>query len=286
MSTALQVHNDTPTAPALMPAPEEWKLMLHMAGTLVKSGMLPVAVKTPEAAVTIMLKGRELDIPAMQSFSHIHVIKGKPTCSAELMLAILARGGVTWTWLEDGEGETARIQFHRPGFGDCDGTFSLEQAKAAGLLSSNPVWKSYPANMLRARAISNGARMIAPDLLSGMSYTPEEMGAAVNAEGEPLETPAQVRTVASGENNRTHTEPDTASDSTELSDYQSFKDRCSERCSQLGKERCLEILKGYDLTSFKEVEPDDTTTQELILNDLDAAYENWQADQDAAATQA
>ena len=34
--------------------------------------------------------------------------------------------------------------------------------------------------------VANGARMIAPDLLAGMSYTPEELGAAVDAEERPV----------------------------------------------------------------------------------------------------
>jgi hypothetical protein len=42
--------------------------------------------------------------------------------------------------------------------------------------------------MLRSRAITEVARMGAPDALYGVIYTPEELGAEVDAAGEVLET--------------------------------------------------------------------------------------------------
>jgi hypothetical protein len=175
---------------ATLPSTGDWQLITDMAKYLVGSGFLPDAVKTPQQAAAIMLKGRELGIPAMQSFSQIHVIKGKPTCSSELMLALIARGGVTWDWQESSD-KVAGVVFHRHGFADCVGRYTIEEAKKANLLGKDS-WKNYPTNMLRARAISNGARMIAPDLLAGMSYTPEEMGAEVNEDNQPLEVEATV----------------------------------------------------------------------------------------------
>ena len=175
-----------------LPTAGDWKTITDMADALVRSGFLPEAVNTPQKAAAIMLKGRELGIPAMQSFGHIHVIKGKPTCSSELMMALLARGGVTWEWTEDGyDGKVAGILFRRKGFKDALGRYTIKEAEKAKLLGKDS-WKNYPANMLRARAISNGARMIGPDLLSGMSYTPEEMGAEVNEDSEPLEVEVEV----------------------------------------------------------------------------------------------
>ncbi len=53
----------------------------------------------------------------------------------------------------------------------------MEEAEAAGLFK-NPVWKQYPAAMLRARAISATVRFAFPECISGL-YLPEEMGASV-----------------------------------------------------------------------------------------------------------
>ena len=45
--------------------------------------------------------------------------------------------------------------------------------------------------MLYARALSNGARWFCPDVLNGSPiYTPEELGANVNEDGEVIDLPA------------------------------------------------------------------------------------------------
>ena len=169
----------------VLPSPQQWQTMLQMAQTLVQSGFLPKAIDTPQKATAVILKGREIGIPAMQSFAHINVIDGKPTCSAELQLALLARGGVTWEWLENSN-TAAEIVFRRDGFAPFAARFDLEDAKRAGLLGKQN-WQKYPGDMCAARAISKGARKIGPDLIAGMSYTPEELGAEVDEDGTPLE---------------------------------------------------------------------------------------------------
>jgi len=167
-----------------MPTTTEWQTMVEMAGVLVKSNMLPGGIRTQEQAVAVILKGHELGLQPMQSFALIHVISGKPTASSEFMLGLLARGGVTWNWIEKGDNGKAIIEFRREGFEPVCGTFSQEEAQQARLTGKD-TWKNYPANMLRARAVANGARMIGPDLLMGMSYTPEEMGADVDENEDP-----------------------------------------------------------------------------------------------------
>jgi hypothetical protein len=163
-----------------LPSESDWNRIMQMAQVLSASGLVPT--KTPEATAAIMLKGAELGVPPMAAFSQISVIQGKPTVGSELQLALLARGQVTWSWLQDGSDGEAVIQFDRPGFGKALGRFSMDDAKAAGL-SGKDNWKKWPRNMLRARAISDGARQIGPDLLNGASYTHEELGAEVDENG-------------------------------------------------------------------------------------------------------
>ena len=191
------------TALTNVPTTSEWQTILGLSETLVKSGFMPRGVDTKEKAAAVILKGRELNIPPMQAFSHIHIIEGKPTCSAEMQLALLARGGVTWEWTKDGSDGEAVIKFNRPGYASVFGKFSMIDAGRAKKKEGGKMipmkdafaWKQYPANMLRSRAISNGARMIGPDLLAGMSYTPEELGAHVDGDGNLIETEAEVVTV-------------------------------------------------------------------------------------------
>ena len=168
-----------------MPTASEWQTMLEMAEVLVSSSMLPKSITKKEQAAAVILKGHELGLQPMQSFALIHVISGKPTASSEFMLGLLAKGGVTWSWIEKGDNGQAIIEFRRDNFEPVRGTFTKEEAQQAKLTGKD-TWRNYPANMLRARAVANGARMIGPDLLMGMSYTPEEMGADVDENENPI----------------------------------------------------------------------------------------------------
>ena len=50
----------------------------------------------------------------------------------------------------------------------------------------------FPRNMLHARALTNGCRWYCPDVFGGPIYTPDELGAEVDEDGQPVsaETPA------------------------------------------------------------------------------------------------
>lgn len=180
--TAVEVHTGSPTDPALLFI-QTLAERSQLANALAKSGMIPQ--KTPEAALAVMLKGFELGIAPMQAFASIHLISGKPTLSADLMVAIaVQRAGVRLRVVEQTP-QKCVIVFSRPGWTDYTSSFTIEEARAAELLS-NPSWKKYPRAMLAARCKANGSRMIAPDVLAGM-YTPEEMDAPVSEEGEVLQ---------------------------------------------------------------------------------------------------
>jgi|LSQX01.3.fsa_nt_gb hypothetical protein len=165
MSDDLPVLRDT----AIMP--QTFDEMMKQADVLVKSGLLPQEVKTPAAAVAIMLTGRELAIPPMQAFRSIYVVKGKPTLSAQLMAALIRRAGHVYTVLES-TNERCVIEFRRRDGGTYQHEFTAADAKRAGLGGAQ--WQSYPKAMLFSRCMSAGARVAMPDVLAGM-YTPEEI---------------------------------------------------------------------------------------------------------------
>jgi hypothetical protein len=164
--------------------PGEWAVLREQAQVLVGTGFLPAHIKTPEQAIAIMLKARELGIPPMYGLSNVTVIQGKPTCSAELMLALVYRDhGDRSMLIEQTDAGSCTITYRRRAWAQpSQYSFSMADAKTAGLLS-NQTWQKYPAAMLRARCISAVARMAFPDSIAGM-YTPEELGAAVTVGGD------------------------------------------------------------------------------------------------------
>lgn len=160
-----------------LPSESEWNTMASMAQQLVPTGFLPKAVDTPQKAVAIVLKGRELGIPPMYALSNITVIQGKPTANAELMLALVKRAyGRDVIWVEKSTPAVAAIGYlvhGKPKFYE----FTIDMAQKAGLMS-NPTWNKYPDAMLRARAISAVCRMEFPEVIGGM-YVPGELGEPV-----------------------------------------------------------------------------------------------------------
>ena len=59
-----------------LPSLNEWKLLVEMASLLVPTGFLPQTINTPQKAVAIILKGREVRIPPMYALSNIVVVQG------------------------------------------------------------------------------------------------------------------------------------------------------------------------------------------------------------------
>ena len=157
-----------------------------LGAMLVASRLLPDAIKTPEMAVGIVLKGRELGTPPMVSLSHIHMVNGKPTLSAELMMSMALQASHD-VWLAESTAERATVKGVRKGSSrEQSLTFTMDEAKQAGV-TGKQVWRQYPAAMLRARAISAFMRMAMPDVLMGASYTAEELGANVDGDGEVIQ---------------------------------------------------------------------------------------------------
>lgn len=187
MSNALIIRDE-----ALMPATFEG--MLHQADVLVKSGLLPDTIKTPAAAVAIMLTGRELGIPPMQAFRSVYVVKGKPTLSAQLMGALIRRDGHSYH-VDELNDRRCVITFQRRGGRPYTHTFTIEEAERAGL-AATATWKAYTKAMLFSRCMSAGARIEMPDVIAGM-YTPDELtdgAVGYDLNGDVINAPAAPET--------------------------------------------------------------------------------------------
>jgi len=179
---------------------QEWELLKEMAKLAHTSGLLPQSIKSPQQALVIMLKGRELGLPPMYALSAISVINGKPCLSGELMVALIYKKHPTATIEVTTPPEKAahecEVELERPDGKPQRFRFTLDDAKRAGLLGKQP-WQQYPQQMLRWRAISMGARVVFPDAIMGC-YLPEEVApidvaaAPAPAEAEPTPRPHET----------------------------------------------------------------------------------------------
>jgi len=172
----------------IIPSESEINTLAKIGTMAIKSGFLPSSIKTPEQAIIIALKGKELGIPPLQAFAQIAVVNGKPTMSAELMQALILKNIPTAeiSFVENSN-EKCIIKTRRSSNQEYSVfSFTIDDAKNAGLLTKQ-VWKQYPSAMLKARCISSMARALYADAIMGVSYVPEELDANVNKDGEIVE---------------------------------------------------------------------------------------------------
>lgn len=183
-STALTT---APTSAAI--APIEWDRELRGASYLVRSGLCPTAVKTPEAALFIILAGRDLGLSPVAALRNIHIIQGKVELSADMQLALFASRGGRFKWLEVSEKE-ATIELHAPWLlAPHVSRWTMADASRAKLGGDN--WQKYPRAMLRSRAITAGLKDIGFDATAGV-YGP---GEADEAEATTVVDDAEVVSV-------------------------------------------------------------------------------------------
>lgn len=158
---------------------ESYRVLMLQAQHAVASGLLPRGIDTPQKAIIIMRKGREMGLEDMYSLSNISVIGGKPVISAQALLRLIyQRFGGGALRVKESSDERCVIIFQRPEWPDRSTvTWTIEDAKRAQLLSSD-AWKKYPRVMLQWRAVADAARIGFPDIQGGL-YTFEEMGGAV-----------------------------------------------------------------------------------------------------------
>lgn len=154
----------------------EWGQLKEIATFAFKSKMIPSSIDTFEKAMIIALKGRELGLQPMIAFSHIFVINGKPTLSAEIMLAsIYEKYPDAEIMLVESTDNRCVLKAKRPketAFTE----FVWDMARAAQLgLTGKDNWKKQPKTMLWWRCISEMKRAKFPEVLMGISYTREEL---------------------------------------------------------------------------------------------------------------
>lgn len=159
---------------------------VQLGQVLADSGYFEDAKDAAKAAVKVMT-ALELGLGPVAGMTGVHIIKGKPSISANLMAALVRRHPGYDYKVEELTDQRCAIRFFQNGQPlEPVSEFSMDDAKRAGLNTQN--WRQYPRNMLFARAMSNGVTFHCPDVTAGAPiYTPDELGAEVHGEtGEPV----------------------------------------------------------------------------------------------------
>jgi len=165
---------------------EQFDSISRAAIVLAKSGFFKDVQSEAQAIVKVMA-GAELGLPPFASMSGISIIQGKPVLGANL-IATLVKNDPRYDYRPVEHTDTACIiEWKEGGRVVGQSAFTWEEATRAQLTGKDN-WKKYPSDMLFARAISRGARRFAPGIFGGSPiYTPDELGAEVDEDGNVLE---------------------------------------------------------------------------------------------------
>ena len=163
----------------LLPAPKSTSEAMELAKTLASSQLIPKAFQQrPGDVFVAMMWSHSLGIPIVQGLQGIAVINGKPSLYGDALLAVCMGSGqmadIEETVTGNADNLTATCKVTRRGKPTpVVSTFSIADARAAGLLGKPGPWKQYTSRMLKMRARAFALRDAFPDVLSGIASAEE-----------------------------------------------------------------------------------------------------------------
>ena len=172
---------------SVIPSGQQLSEMFRLSEQLCKTNFVPDAYRgKPAETLACILYGAELGLGPMQSLAQISPIKGTPSMKAELMRALVRSAGHRIETISDPDSATECVLRGTRIDGTTEvSSFSIEDAKRAGLANGSN-YKTYPKAMLLARATSQLCRSLFADVISGISYTPEEL-ISIDAPSQPVD---------------------------------------------------------------------------------------------------
>lgn len=232
--------------------------LIRISEVLFKSGMFPL-VKNAAGAFCITQYGAELGIGPMTSLQCISIVQGRLCMSAAMMLSLGIKSGVQYAILKH-TNEECQIKFSR-GSTEFVSSFSIADAKQAGIYRDQSGWTKYPQDMLFWRAVTRGLRRVAPDVILGL-YAKEELEEAAPLNGSVTVEPEPAKE----EPTKTETKTSFA-----------FLQAMGKAKKALG-DKYYDILYQYEYQHADEVKEGD---RDNILYEMREAYKALKEDKDA-----
>lgn len=160
--------------------PNDFDSAWRIANAVVKSGMAPRGVDTPEKAMVAIMHGLEVGMTPMMALQSIAPINGRPAIYGDGALGLVQGSGLLewhkeyYEGTPDTDGFTAVCEVKRKGDPEVKrGEFSIKDAKEATLYGKDGPWKQYRKRMLKMRARGFALRDGFSDVLRGLHIAEE-----------------------------------------------------------------------------------------------------------------
>ena len=176
MSNALAAQQSTALRPAgqFDLSPQTFDQALTFSQYLADSDLVPKDFKgKPGNCLIAMQWGSELGLKPLQSLQNLAVINGRPALWGDAVIALVMASPACEYITEDDDGETAYCRVKRKGAPEQVRSFSMDDARKAGLAGKPGPWTQYPKRMRQMRARSFAMRDVFPDVLRGMPIAEE-----------------------------------------------------------------------------------------------------------------
>ncbi|WP_291585846.1 recombinase RecT [Comamonas sp. UBA7528] len=180
-------------------SPQTFEQAMSFSKMLADSDLVPKDFKgKPGNCMIAMQWGSELGLKPLQALSNIAVVNGRAALWGDAVIALVRGSPVCEYVKETDDGHTATCRAKRKGEAEHVVTFSMDDAKQAGLAGKQGPWSQYPKRMRQMRARAFALRDVFPDVLRGMPIAEEvqdipterHMGQATDVTPEPPAEPA------------------------------------------------------------------------------------------------
>lgn len=176
--------------------------MWWLANRIQQSGLAPKDCKNAADLVVRAQFGMSVGLSFMQAIQSVANVNGRPSLWGHQVEGLIMASGKCKSWTEviigtdpTKDDYTIRITTERR---DIEGVrvveFSTAEARRAGLMGKD-LYKTYPKDMLRHRAVARVAKQVYPDILSGLAVVEEERD-VIDITSEPVEPTEKPTTLA------------------------------------------------------------------------------------------
>jgi hypothetical protein len=199
----------------IVPEAAELAGLAQLAVTLSAAAIVPAALRgKPNDVLLVLLSARDLGVAITTALREFHVIDGKVTLSPKVKLALVRQSGLGRIYphqpprtvtvrgrerrvlcpcgQEDGPNDHLGAIWHaeradEPGILHSSRFTAEDAARPTGCnaLTGKDNWQNYPQRMMSWRALGYLLDDVFPEVGTGL-YSPDELGAVTDDEGEPI----------------------------------------------------------------------------------------------------
>ena len=170
--------------------------MFRFAKCYLQSNLAPTSFKNEQQLVIAWAKAAELGLSPLQAVEGMSIINNRVGIMGDLALAMVEASGLLEQkrveYSGEGDSLVCTVTLQRRGREAQIYSFSVKEARAAGIYDRSPTWRNYPRRMVYYRALGFGLRDEFADVLKGTKTVEELMDYPAQEESQRVRRQPKV----------------------------------------------------------------------------------------------